>query len=87
MTFVVSIPEAIIYKKVGEETVLLDFERGVYYGLDSTGAFVWELLAAGRSAAEIVDALLAEYDVSREEAARDVDALLEELESHGLIRR
>lgn len=87
MTRMPTIPDAIVYKKVGDETVLLDFERGVYYGLGETGAFVWERLAAGSSRDAIIDALLAEYDATRDEVTADVDALLADLESHGLITR
>lgn len=81
-----AIPERIVYKKVGEEMVLLDFERGIYYGLNPVGARVWELLAEGKSTDEIIDLLTGEFDVERTEAKGDVLALMDDLAANGLVR-
>lgn len=80
-----TIPERVVYKKVGEEMVLLDFERGVYYGLNPVGARVWELLAEGKTAHEIVDLLTDEFDVPQTDAAGDVSALMDDLAANGLV--
>lgn len=54
--------------------------------LNDTGAFIWDQLAAGDTTeAAVVDALLAEYDVSRELAEQDVAKLVEMLRSEGLL--
>ena len=46
--------------------------------LNETGAFLWKLMAEKDCTEEaLVEALLAEYDVDREIAARDVHALVE----------
>ncbi len=81
------VAEGVVHKRVGDETILLDFDAGVYYGLDSVGARIWELLADARSLDAIVDTLLEEYDVTRDVLEKDVAALLAELESKQLIRR
>lgn len=85
MTTVRAIPERIIFKKVGEEMVLLDFERGIYYGLNPVGARVWELLAEGKNTDEIADLLTEEFDVERSDAKGDVDALMDDLAANGLV--
>ncbi len=76
----------VIAKLVGEELILLDYEEELYFGLDPIGARIWELLADGRTLGETIDALLAEYDVTREVLAADVEKLVAELESNGLLR-
>jgi hypothetical protein len=81
----VTIPEKVIFKKVGEETVLLDFEAGVYYGLDPIGTRMWELLAEGQSLDEVVRCMTAEYEVDAETLTRDLGTLLGELASRGLV--
>ncbi len=54
--------------------------------LNETGAFLWNALAGkDLSEAELVDALLAEYDVSREIAERDVHRIVEVLKEHKII--
>ena len=46
--------------------------------LNETGAFLWKIMAQKDTSEEaLVEALLAEYDVSRETAERDVHALVE----------
>lgn len=76
----------VVAKLVGEELVLLDYEEEVYYGLDPVGARIWELLTAGRTLGEIIDTLLAEYDVTRDQLAADVERVVGELETSGLVK-
>lgn len=77
--------EEVVAKMVGDELVLLDYEREVYYGLDPIGARIWELLPTG-ALGEIIDTLLDEYDVTREELSADVEALMTELETSRLVK-
>ena len=45
--------------------------------LNETGAFLWnQMVGVDKTEAELVDALLAEYDVSREIAERDVHTVV-----------
>lgn len=54
--------------------------------LNETGAFLWDLMAKKDvSEAELVDALLKEYDVSREIAERDVAAIVKNLADCGVF--
>lgn len=82
-----TIAPSVVFKKVGDETVLLDFDAGVYYGLDSVGARVWELLADGQTVPRILDVLMDEYEVAREVLEHDVAALLADLVASGLVRK
>jgi hypothetical protein len=82
----IRIAEGVIHKNVGDEVILLDLDRGVYYGLDSVGARIWDLLQAGHAAGEVVETLLSEYEVTRAEAEQDVAALIEQLAGKGLLR-
>ena len=77
--------DGVIAKMVGAEMVLLDYDRGIYYGLDPIGARVWQLLVEGEEPERIVDLLVEEYDVARETLAADVAALLRELEAKELL--
>lgn len=81
----VRIPQEVLARQVGEETVMLDLAKGAYFGLDPIGARVWQLLAEGKTLADACDAIVEEYDVSREDAERDLLALAAELLAQGLI--
>ena len=76
----------VVAKLVGEELVLLDYEGEAYYGLDPIGARIWELFGSGRTVGEIIETLLAEYDVTREALETDLGALVADLEKNGLVK-
>ena len=75
----------VMARKVGNETVILDLASGNYFGLDPVGARMWQLMEAGTSLAAVCDALVAEYDVSREALQRDVLALAGDLVEKKLV--
>jgi hypothetical protein len=78
--------EGVIAKLVGTEMVLLDYDRGIYYGLNPVGARVWQLLSEGEAVEEIVERLADEYDVSRETLESDIATLLRELAAKELVQ-
>ena len=75
----------VIFRELDGEAVLLDFASGRYFGLNAVATRVWTMLAAGSSVADAVSAVAAEFDAPREEVARDVDALVADLVSRGLL--
>lgn len=79
------IPLQVMARKVGKETVILDLETGVYFGLDSIGARIWELLSEGINLAGICDMMQLEFEVDRETLEEDVKRLVQNLKDQGLI--
>ena len=67
------------------EVVLLDEQQGGYYGLSGVGARVWELIQHPRTIEEIVNTLVHEYDVDRQRCRQDIEELLEDMASSGLV--
>jgi hypothetical protein len=67
------------------ETAILDLKSGQYYGLNQVGARIWELLQASKSVTDVLNIILNEYEVEAESCARDLLALLEDLQSKGLV--
>lgn len=80
------IPEQVMARQVGDETVILDLASGQYFGLDEVGSRVWALLSEGRHVENICDVLAAEYDTSREQLLSDVRKLIDELIERQLVR-
>ena len=68
-----------------EEAVVLHLKKGMYYGLNSVGATVWNALQQPRKVAEIQQLILAEYDVDPGPCEQDLLHLLQELAEVGLI--
>ncbi|BBM69171.1 hydrogenase expression protein HypA [Rhodothermus marinus] len=83
-TVVVASPEQ-VSSKLGEEVVILNLRNGVYYGLDPIGTRIWELIQEPRSVRQVCEVLLEEYDVTFEQCAEDVLALMRDLQAQGLI--
>ena len=80
-----TIPAQVMARQVGDETVILDLAGGTYYGLDPVGARIWQLMGEGKTLGEICDAMLDEYDVTREALERDVVDLADKLLEQKLI--
>ncbi len=74
-------------REVGDEIVILDVAAGLYFGLDGVGARAWTLFAAGRPAGEVADAILAEYETTRDIVEADLAALVDELVERRLLVR
>jgi hypothetical protein len=74
-----------VSSELGEEVAILDLKAGMYYGLDSVGARVWELIQRPKSIREIWNVLLEEYEVDPERCERDLLALLQKLVDEGLV--
>lgn len=71
--------------RVPGETVILDADSGRYFGLDGVGARVWELLSTPTRFADLVEAVIAEYDVERSRCESDLRALIADLSASGLV--
>ena len=75
----------VVFRELDGEMVLLNLASGVYFGLDPVGTRIWALIVEGRSPADIVRALTAEYDVDAKTCEVDVWELLDALAANELI--
>ena len=80
-----SVPPHVMSRLVGDETVLLDLESGLYFGLDGVGKRIWEVVSEGKTLAETIDLIVAEYDVVEEQAKDDVIEFTANLVDRGLL--
>ena len=78
---------SVICRELSGETVLLNLESGVYYGLDTVGTRVWQLLTQGRTIAGVCDTMIEEYDVAAQVLHADVMRLVGELHDRGIVTR
>ena len=68
-------------------TVLLDEEYGQYWNLNPTGALILQTLLGGGTVDQAARALVEQYAVEVDTASSDVQQLVEELCSAGLIEK
>ena len=81
----IRISEHTLFHELSGETVLLELSRGVYFGLDEIGTRIWQLLGESRSLQETVAVLVDEYEVTEQQGAEDLLALVRELEERRLV--
>jgi hypothetical protein len=67
------------------EAVLLNMDTKDYFRLNDTAAWVWKGLERGLDRAGLLASLLERYEVPPSDAEAELDRLLEELASRGLI--
>ena len=84
------IKKELIKREIAGDTILVPVGKTVYdsnglFVLNELGAFIWEILPKTETEAEICEAILAEYEVSPEEAARDVEEFLQDLKKLGIL--
>ena len=79
------VPDHVLSRRVGDETVLLSLADEHYYGLDGVGTRFWEIVAEGTTFENAVDILLVEYDVERDVLVRDLTAVVQDLRTNGLL--
>lgn len=53
--------------------------------MNKVGAFLWKSLQSDKEKEELVEELLAQYQVDREDARRDVDIFVEKLKAAGIL--
>ena len=82
----ISISKDVLTQELQDETVLLDLDSENYFGLDSVGTRIWQLLNEGQDEVAIVNTLLDEYEVEREVLEKDIAELLGRLNEAGLIK-
>ena len=67
------------------EKVMIDFETGKYFLIKGVGNDIWDMLQEEITPNQIIEKLLGEYDVEREECETSVIAFLEKMKSYDFI--
>lgn len=84
------IKKELIKREIAGDTILVPVGKTVYdsnglFALNELAAFIWDLLPQVETEEAICDAVLAEYEVSREEAAADIAEFMNKLRSMEII--
>jgi len=80
-----SVPPQVMSRLVDDETVLLDLESGMYFGLDGVGKRIWESVSEGNSLGKTAESIVSEFEVDAAQAQKDVIEFASELVDRGLL--
>ena len=80
-----------VHRKVGEESVIVPtatsaVELDSIFALNEVATFIWERLDGKTATAEILEAVIGAFDVSREVAAADLEELVHTLREIDAVR-
>lgn len=84
------IKKELIKREIAGDTILVPVGKTVYdsnglFVLNELGAFIWDVLPKAETEAQILEAVLAEYEVSAQEASEDIAQFLEKLRTMEII--
>jgi len=71
---------------ISDEGFIFDPETGTSFTVNSTGLFILKCLKEGLTEEEILSKVCSEFDVSEEEAKRDLLDFLDQLRIYGLVK-
>ena len=71
--------------QIDDEVVMMNIQSGKYYGIDTIGSRIWDLINEKIQVQQVIDQLLEEYDVSEEQCKNDVLEFLDELNGNKLV--
>jgi len=80
------IPDDIVFRILDDEAVILNVANGIYFGLDSVGTRMWQLMSEHRSTDPVVGTLLDEYEVGEDRLRYDLDQLIRQLVDKGIVQ-
>jgi phage tail sheath gpL-like len=84
------VKQGFVLRDVAEQTMVVatgDASRD-FHGmikLNATGKLIWEGVAAGKTAEQIANDLVAEYDVAPEVALQDTQAIITQMQENGFV--
>ena len=68
-----------VFRDLDGEAVILHLETGTYFGLNSVGTRIWQLIEKDGRLTVVLDALCDEYDAPPDVLERDLIELVERL--------
>lgn len=78
--------DTVFSSSVGDDLVIFDHEKGVYYGAGTVGEAIWTMMSEARRIDELCDRLMDEFDVDRPTCESEVQAFVQDLVDSGLAQ-
>ncbi|MDQ0859296.1 lasso peptide biosynthesis PqqD family chaperone [Bacillus sp. V2I10] len=83
---IVSQGEGNIVSDMNGEKVMLSISNGKYYNLGEMGSVIWDLIESPINFNQLIESLLSQYQVERDECQKQVLSFLESLNKEKLIK-
>jgi hypothetical protein len=77
--------DALEWRNIEGEVVAVDLRTSTYLAVNPSGAMLWPALASGATRDELTNVLVDQFQLPRDQAAKDVEAFVQMLEEHDLL--
>jgi hypothetical protein len=81
----ITLPEHVVLRDFGDETVVLNLRTGLYHGLNPTAAAMLEAMRDSPRISEVVARLADDFGQPRERVSADLVTLVERLKERELV--
>lgn len=85
MSKILKINKGLITQKINDKLVIFDSSKSSLYTLNETAAFIFRKIKNKHNQAEIVTSITEKYKVSYQEAKKDLEGLLKQLQKQKII--
>ena len=85
LAYRIGVAPGVMFRAVGEESVLLNVKTGTYLGADAVGTRMWLVLKSSESVQAAYDRLLEEFEVGAADLRQDIEEFVQKLLEYGLI--
>ncbi len=82
----VTVPDGVIARELDGETVLLNLDTGIYFGLDAVGTDMWRAIQDTGSVEGALRTIEAQYDADPAVLRRDLLRLVNRMLTQGLLQ-
>ena len=90
LQLVVKLKDNFMFSELGPESIILNLDQGVYFGVSHVAEKIWKKLAAsgvnGLSIAEMNSQILNEFEVTPERLQTDLSQFLKTLNEEGFLQ-
>ncbi len=75
----------VLFSEIDSDKVMIDIERGLYFGLNDVAGDIWDRLEKQQTPADLIAGLLESYEIDAETCQRETLAVLERMTRAGLV--
>jgi hypothetical protein len=77
--------DALEWRTIEGEVVAVDLLTATYLAVNKSGAKLWDALASGATREQLIDVLVDEFGLAREQATTDAEAFVQMLADQNML--
>ncbi len=78
--------QELLQSEIDGETIMMSIDNGKYYGLNTVASRIWEIVKEEPVFSEIIEKLLNEYDIDKQQCESETKEFLNNLYENKLVK-